>query len=432
MKKRDLYIAALKFGRYKELAWLVRAFSVAKEPDDWRNLPEYTIVSNGSGHYCKLDSKLELIEDAVANEPVYQFLEPITLTPGDIPNCNVQTDTFYGNVLMNWILLVYPFGNKIEFMTGSITIPRITKLILVKYKEPGERGYNEESITTEEYKKFKESAYFLTGLTQIAVWTSTKKTLLPPPGIKELRTKLINQAKEEGKNLRDLATIASIQAELIKADDAWLAGDKSLKFLGSGKSRNVVRRKKFLFGGAETGFAENPIEGELLENSLYEGWDPKNFPAMMDSLRAASFDRGSETQLGGVSVKWLQRASANIRITVDDCGTEIGMETNITKDNLNYLVGLSIIGDQGLEHIDTPEKAETYLGKTIQIRSPQFCKLDSTDYCKTCVGGRLSLSPEGASGAIAAYGSQMLSMFLKAAHGRQLSVAEMVIEKNIV
>jgi hypothetical protein len=59
------------------------------------------------------------------------------------------------------------------------------------------------------------------------------------------------------------------------------------------------------------------------------------------------------------------------------------------------------------------------------LRSPMYCKLDKTDYCKICLGERLANNPEGLSIAVSEYGSTFLSIFLSGAHSKSLQLAKL-------
>jgi hypothetical protein len=245
--------------------------------------------------------------------------------------------------------------------------------------------------------------------------------MLPAPGIRELRTKLI---KENQGRLHDPAAIANIDAQLVAYDRKYLEGDASMGFLIKNKSFNIVRKKLFGMHGAETGLSEG-VDVELIERSLSEGWDISKFPAMNNSLRAGSFSRGAQTMLGGESVKWLLRASSNITVTADDCGTRLGNLVSINDKNLNFIVGFHLIAPTGSVYVEDREAAAKYIGKQVMVRSPMFCKLDKTDFCKCCVGDRLAQNPTALSSAVAEYGSAFLSLFMAAAHSKALTVAHM-------
>jgi hypothetical protein len=259
----------------------------------------------------------------------------------------------------------------------------------------------------------------------MCVWSVSPKTILPPPGIKEYREKLIEENKD---TINDLATIAKIDAALVAYDKAWLKGDPAEKFLLGNKATAIVRKKKFLMHGAETGMAVNATTADLVENSLYEGWDIDKFPVMMDSLRSGSFDRGAQTALGGVSVKWLQRASANLRVVPGDCGSKIGSPILITPEESKKLVGLTIVDNGSAIKISDDETAGRYLGKVVMVRNPMYCKMPYTDYCETCLGDKLSLNKYGLSAAVSQYGSKMMLIFMAAVHGKQVATSKMDID----
>jgi hypothetical protein len=177
--------------------------------------------------------------------------------------------------------------------------------------------------------------------------------------------------------------------------------------------------------GGELGLSEDTVNVALIQNSLAEGWDINAFPEMNNTLRAGSFNRGAQTVLGGVAVKGLLRASANLNVTADDCGSRIGVVSDITKDTLSRFVGRSVILKEGTEVMRTEEDVGRYLGKRIMIRSPMYCKFDKTDYCKVCLGERLANNPEGLSIAVSEYGSTFLAIFMSAAHSKALQLAKM-------
>jgi hypothetical protein len=176
--------------------------------------------------------------------------------------------------------------------------------------------------------------------------------------------------------------------------------------------------------GAESGLGDG-VEVDLIQNSLSEGWDITKFPAMNNSLRAGSFNRGAETMLGGEAVKWLLRASSNMTVTQEDCGARLGLEILVDNDSIHKLPGFSVVTQDGHEKISDLEAAGKYMGKKILLRSSMFCKLEKTDYCAVCVGEKLALSPTALSAAIAEYGNIFLLLFMKKMHGSALQVARM-------
>lgn len=434
MLKRDVFNKAMHAGLFKKLAWLIGAFSLVTEAADAWKSDQYPwrIVQLTSGNYAVTPTfELELIEDAPVGQPVYDFYDELIITAQDIPNCKQpQIETTYGNWMQNWLLLVTPFGTKIDYMDGLILPDRIQEVMLANFHDNPASPLEEkpDRFYVREYLEYMKSLYFLSGMTQLCVWAATRKTMLPAPGINELKDRLLEEHKD---SLDKLATVAQIDAELVKHDLAYLKGDPGMIFLRGGKAVDVVRKRKYGMVGAEVGLSESSVYGVLIKNSLTQGWEIDKIPIMNDTSRAGSYNRGAQTQLGGVSVKWLLRASANLNITQDDCGSKLGLPMLINEANAGQLVGFTVIQDGKQTKVNKPEDAGAYLGQKVFVRSSQYCRLPYTDFCRTCLGDRLSINPNGLSMAMSAYGNVILSIFLALMHGKKLATATMDYETAI-
>lgn len=429
MNKRTLFLLAMHANEFKRREWVISAFSLIKEgPDDWKKDPyPFRIVQTQTGHFFvdpQNNNQLTLIKDAKAGEPVYGIKEKVNILTDDCINVTANTETTYGRILFNFTTLVYPFKNKIPFLNSKVSPKQVEQLIIGRLKDTPEPGVerNDSDIYVDEYIEFTNAMFYLAGFTQLCVPAATAKTITAAPGIVELKDRLLEENKDR---LHDPAVIAAIDAQLVEFDKAYMKGDLGEGFLiDTGKSFDIVRKKLFGMHGAETGLEEK-VEVDLIRNSLSQGWDIDKFPAMNNSLRAGSFNRGAQTALGGESVKWLYRASSNMNLTEDDCGTKLGMEFSINEENYKKLVGFNLVLKEGIKLIDTEELAKTYIGKDVLMRSPMFCKLDKTDFCKTCVGTNLAASPTGLSVAIADFGSTILAMFLAMSHGKALRLGKL-------
>jgi hypothetical protein len=182
--------------------------------------------------------------------------------------------------------------------------------------------------------------------------------------------------------------------------------------------------------GAESGLGDGQ-DVELIPRSLHEGWDVDKLPAMINNLRAGSFNRGAETMRGGEAVKWLLRASSNINILKGDCGSQLGTEIVLTENNRKKYLDFTAITEQGPVQL-TEEVIGNYVGKHLKIRSPMYCRFSHTDFCEICVGPRLAVNPTGASSAISDFGSTIMLMFMKANHGKALLLAKYDYRARIV
>jgi hypothetical protein len=442
MIKADFFIAACKAQNFIRKQWVISAFSlVAEGPEDWKADPyPYRIVQTPTGYFFvdpEDPTNLLPIEDPSGlgvRVPLIHPKEVLEIQPNDIPNYGTwegedkPLKTNYGNFMWNWTVLCWGLGNKIGYVNDRIAPSAVEDAILKRLQDdpkPGDplpkAAARAAPIYVSEYLKVVEAAFFMTGFTQLFVPADTRKSMQAPPGIAEYKAKLIEENKD---HLNDPAVIAEMDAKMIAFDAAYLKGDESEGFLITNKSRSTVRRKLFLSMGGEPGLDEESGHVEFIPNSLTEGWDISKFPVMNNTQRAGSFNRSAETRLGGESVKWLLRASSNMLVTMDDCGTKLGVVTDFDEKNIKKYVGFHVVTSGGPKEI-TEEEAGTYVGKQFMVRSPLFCSLEKTDYCKICVGPRLALNPTALSSAVTEVGSTIMLIFMKAAHARNLAVAHM-------
>lgn len=433
MQRLQYFLAALEAQEYRRTAWIISAFSLIMEnADAWKKDPyPFRIVQTPVGFFFvdPADStKLVQIEDAIPGRPLFTMKERVQVKPGAVPNLGEDIETSYGNLLFNCIVLVYAFGNKMPYMEGKVTARQIEELILPRLKDNDDPiqhawkgiGRDPQWLYVDEYLRFCDGMFSLMALTQLCVTACTPKSITAPPGVKELRTKLLNENKGR---LHDPAVIAKIDSQLVAYLKEWFKDDPSLSFLIYDKSFTNVRRKLYLMGGAEVGM-DDKATVELVERSLSEGWDPKDIPVMNTASRSGSHSRGAQTELGGEAVKWLFRASSNLTIAATDCGSTMGVRLKTGLKDHNKLIGFTALV-RGEQVKITPENVDKYLGKIVTLRSSMYCRLDNTDLCSTCLGDRLSGNPTGLSAAIADYGSTFMLILMKAMHSTELKLAKM-------
>lgn len=426
MLKNDYFLLAMKEKLYEKKAFIISLFSIVREDySKWKEDPfPYRLVQTPTGHFfCDPQTKeLILIDDAPAGQPVLQFKSPIGLKSGDLPNLRKDITTTIGNILFNYCCIINAFNDKMEYIEGRVNVANIETEISKRLQDTPKEGEPRDSkyIYVDEYIKFSNSLMYITNFSQLCVWCSTEKTMTPPPGLKEFKAQLLEKYKDQ---LSDPTVVALIDAELVKFDNEYLKDDPGQNFLLNGGKALKARKRLYLMYGAESGFSQT-VNVDLIKSSLVDGWEVDKFPIMNNALRAGSYFRGAETQLGGESVKWLLRASSNFNVTVEDCGSRLGRKTTITKDNFKKLIGFNIVTEEGSKEITEEDTDTNYLGKTLMVRSPMYCKLSSTDFCSKCLGKNLSLNPTGLSLAVSNYGSAFMLLMLKRMHASTLSIAK--------
>lgn len=431
MDKATFFKGAMQAGRYRDKNWILQAFTVTRpqEANDTSVIDvikPYDIhrVANESGtvelyFYNSEKESVELSDFSEEdNEPIFDLNDTLVIGPEEVENLSdEQVTTRYGNLLANYILLIEPFGSKIPYKNKRFSIKEIEKEIerrLTSEPVDGE-DYEPDRIYVKEYNRFRRAAGLIDGLTQLCVPSASPKTLTTHPDIKRRRSELVEQYRDR---LHDPTVISYIEQELRKLDAEHLEGDVSQGFYIKKKTLDPGRKKSHLMMGLEEAFGD-PDVADLVINSLAEGIDVEKLPAMINSLREGSFDRGHQTMLGGVVSKTVLRVMQNTKIVEKDCGSKLGIQTPVTSSNRDELIGNYILENEEVVEL-TQQNIDGYVGSTVTLRTPLFCRSGEDDFCQTCIGRRYEGHERALATAASTVGSTFMSIFMASAHAKAL------------
>lgn len=436
MKKIDLFLKAMKAESFRRPQWIRGAFGVVEEDRGkaMADLFPYRILRTGTTCFVadsENANELVMVDDAISGKPIFFQHEEVTLTAAmGIPGITKDTPTTYGRWLLNTVMLFYPFGKIFGYMNQKFFVREIESMILPLFVNNPEEGTqrNPKSIYVDDYIKFAQAVRYLEQFMYLFTPAGSEKTMTCSDELPKLKRDLFAKYKD---HLSDPAVLAKISGEIEAADRDWLKGDVGMDSLLDGKKDfGVVRRKLFGFQGGEAGF-DDGNEMVAIENSLEEGWDISQFPAMNDVLRVGSFNRGFQTAMGGDGFKKLIRATSNCQITIPDCGTKFGMPVALTPERIGNFYGLWIV-TAGKPVMLSEENATQFIGKEVIVRAPNFCRLTLTDFCETCCGSKLSANKTGLSSATSRIGNVFLALYMHAMHGKALSVTDYNFETELV
>jgi hypothetical protein len=195
----------------------------------------------------------------------------------------------------------------------------------------------------------------------------------------------------------------------------WLGDDPALGKLLSGKSLGA-RKKMYLSFGVGMAFDPNS-DTEYIDRSLYDGYprEPKKLAVMFNDSRLGSYSRGAETQKGGVVAKVTLRATNDIKVQQTDCNTNLYLEQPITEDNYKNFINRFMFDDKGNTVLITAENIKPLIGKTIKLRSPQYCKLEH-HFCVKCMTNALDKKENAIALMVADVAGALLNSSLKKMH----------------
>jgi hypothetical protein len=435
MNKREFFINAMQAGRFSDKRWVFAAFSVLRpNKTGFEGMKPWDILYIDPDHHESnslvfIDGEGNPIElsdfafDYQNPTPPFQFKEKLKLTQDEMVNLQKkEIETTYGNVLANWLLCVYPFGDKIEYFEGRFSLKAVEKVIEKKLSDEPEAGKERDAnkIYVDEYTKYRRAASLIDGFTQLAVPSATAKSMTRNPETEKFREELLK--KYEGQ-LHDPAVAAKVDAAMVAFDKAWMEGDEAMGFYHKDAYFSVMRKKAHSLVGFESAFSETG-EGEMIPRSLSEGIDPDKLPAMINSLREGSYDRGASTALGGEAVKFILRVMQNSTVEEQDCKSKLGMSMVIEKEKKDTFVGNYVIEGSGIKEL-TNDNIDGYVGKTVVMRSPLFCRTPNAGFCATCIGRRYGEHATSLPTAASNVGSTFLNTFMALMHGVELKTAKL-------
>lgn len=429
MKRLDYLKLVLNDDIVTNKSWIVNAFAMTKDSKDLNT--QYLSLTRQSWGLSFYNDKgeLERIEDSKPNEPLFIFKEKIKVDSSWASNIKEPIITSVGNLIFNRLCILPCFGSRMEFFTNRVTVERIENLVAVKLKDTPKEGEERstEYYYVDEYIKFRDSLDTINTLSQLCTWAATPKNITPPTGIEVFKTQL--DIKYEGQ-LANPIKIAEYEGELKKFDDDYLVDDPSNDTFITKKIRENSRKQLFLTMGSETGFDEGTSH-TFIRNSLNEGWptDPKEFTAMMNSIRSGSFSRGAETVNGGVAAKTLLRAANSYKIIDNDCGTTLGIKRKYSDNNINYLVGRKIFSGNNTVNIDNIDEAKRYIGKDLIARSPMYCMSEGETICANCASTALSQYSTGLTIPLTEISAIILATSMAKMHSNVLSVTKLNIDE---
>lgn len=375
-------------------------------------------------------------------QPLFTIDEPVLLKPNDLKNVKEEVNTTYSAAVINAYVLIYAFGSKIPYIHDMRNGGKLDKLIVSKaveypkdflskdeqhLKECIEKlDPNDPNIYVHELKKYSFALAALPGFSTISAPAGNVKTMSVNPAIIQRRDQLLEENKDK---LHDPVIMANIVNELATMDMKDFENDPAKGFFIKDKSFFVSRMKAHILYGLEYGMDKTTLTPAVIKTSLSEGIRVPDLPALVDSSRAASYDRGNQTALAGAGVKEIYRALQNVTIASQPCNTKLGLVLPIEVGGIDELVGrYGLDLGSNKSFLITKEWATKNVGKNVIVRSPMYCKSPGMSYCPECVGIAYSKSPTG----LHIAGSDILSIFMndsmKAMHGKILSVNTIEIE----
>lgn len=417
MDSRTLAVRAMLKPPLVRTSALVALFtSIYESEDAWLDDPfEYRIVHRGADRFYVNDQKKLVRIELLDGEQVITPHVKVTVPAGWCANLPDGGDVYYGELMMNWIILVKPLGGRIPFQHGEFSFSKVEALIAPLVVDDHDTSAT--GIKGSHLELYYDACKYLETYAKIFNFSSSEVVMTQAPGTEALKAKLLaGKYKDMG---NDLVKLLAFEKELHDHDDAYLATDRHAQVFVSGKMRNMARKKLFLSQGIEPSLGSKKA-GDPITRSLQDGWDdtPAALADQMNVAVAASFSKGWSTRKAGYAGKVLIRAMNSFVIVKDDCLTTRGVTRKIDSYNQRMFIGLSVMdpGSTKWRTIANAADAKTLNG-IYKTRSPAYCSLALPKICSECAGLYLSLNSARIGSASADVAAALLMLAMKAVHG---------------
>ncbi|MGL5648933.1 MAG: hypothetical protein ACRDDY_13880 [Clostridium sp.] len=426
MKKFDLFLLACKAERWKWRSWTSTIFNVSRLPPDF--VPEpYDIDYREDGIYY-YDGQLKawaIIEDAKAGEPLYDFRYAMDFPADHFPNHPKPIRTTYGRAIYNWICVIWPFGDKVEFQNKKMNAKSLVPIFAPRTVDDDVDTNGTNLVKASNVENHLTALSQLTSLAPLIAPTGSERTFIASKEVRKfIKAEL---AKCGGKPTRQ--QLVEISKQAVELDKKYLAEDgESLDFYVSGATLKVRRFKQLYMFGAVDAFHEDG-DYDLITESLDEGIPTDKLPALFNDARQGSFDRGADTAKGGYGVSNYMQITQNIKVSPEPCGTKITQTIKLDDHSLK-LYGI----DAGFNKMVTGKAMpidKSDVGKVIQMRRPLLCKHKPPGFCADCVGHIMSKTERGAASGITQIQSYIMYGFMSAMHGNEQDTAEYDFRRHI-
>lgn len=212
--------------------------------------------------------------------------------------------------------------------------------------------------------------------------------LRPMDNVNKRKAELFEQHKEvlsSGNPVEQIMTINSIEKELMGMVRKNLEDDTGYDMYASGdgnldnnyKTINVMRGA--VFNNATKRY-------DIVGNSLMDGVQKKDITAFANSVLAGAYPSAVGTAEAGYMSKIILALLQSEHIDPNpdsDCGSTSTIPLTVTNKNKQYVL-YRYIDNGGKKELITLTNVDSYVGKTINLYSPQGCR--QTAICGKCAG----------------------------------------------
>lgn len=317
--------------------------------------------------------------------PTNEFMLPANT----LPNQKETVLTTAGLYILNMHIITPAFNDLVPYVNYTLDSSKKDDLtnLAAKY-------LMKKKITMEQFKLYHNRLIRLVTCGNFLLEGLSEDFIVPNPVIEKVKRELFEKYKDEIDKNNATLYAEKIESKLLEIAKQELAKSPSYMMFQKGGKPSLDNHYKNMM--ITTGPLPDLVNGGFVinKNSYNEGVDIESYPASCNKLIFSSYNRGVRTQDGGTLTKYLYCLMQNVQAGPkgSDCGSELYREITLTKKKKkNYLYRYIYEGkkDSNGKKVYTyldDDNIDNYIGKTIKLRSPMYCKMDDNRLCNICVG----------------------------------------------
>lgn len=421
MTKKEYLYKAVQTHKYKQVSWYYTVFTLYIEDNDHIKL-------DGNALSVKLDDEWITLTDATPTAPIFKATDPLTIDNTWFNGLKDKIETTVGTYLLNILLVQYSLENRVPYQNRQFSPGDIESEYIIPYLKPDDEE-TDKDIPLSMYKRFIKAVTLLRRLNYIFVVVRTEKSIVPPPDMAQFKKRVYKEfVQKYGEGFTsNQAHYLEFENVLMEHYKDYLKDDPTFGITVDRKVLNAKKKKSIAIG---TGSKMTPDDTPTtIINSLSEGYpmDKRSIATIFNAIRYGSASRGIETQIGGVIAKMMIRALHAVKIIDTDCGSKEHATIHVTKHNKEGLY--YILTKDGT--ILSKDNIDAYLGKSIEVRSPLYCKLKGNQICTHCASLRYK-NDENALGLLAiTLGGDAVSNSLSKFHAKELGLVKITLDEFV-
>jgi hypothetical protein len=370
------------------------------------------------------DLILDIISDKTGIRPWTQFV-----LGKSNKHIKIKEDikTTVGQYLFNLIVLE-DLTDLVGYISDPVTAGKLKEIEnIITFKTI------EDVITAERMARYIDRLYWFGFTLAPAFAPSISYGMMTPKADVVKRRDELFEENHEKIEQGDLRTASKIEKELIALAKTQIMSDDNGSMLlqvGFKKpSMDQIKETTIMRGALES--RDNDGTFIISKASLAEGIPWNEYPEYVNLAVTGIFQRAVSTARGGYSSKQIAAATQALTFGPKDSDCKTPFTLSIVVDNDRDLY-LRYIEEGGKLVLLTYETIQKYIGKTVKLRSPMYCKYDANAVCEVCGGTYFRQMEIKEPGTTAnRIGTNLMQLSMKAFHNSSVVTKEIDPNKFI-